>query len=114
MRQLITILVMASLACGQSVNAEPVSVLASPTPPHVANTEMSITPAAIDTPTPLRGTVIADVLEVRAGAGEQYQRIGYKRMGDLVTLLGNIDPATKECGGWLKIPEGYVCKDFVK
>lgn len=57
------------------------------------------------------GTIIADVLNVRSGAGTNYPIIGELRQGSTIKIA-------KEVNGWFDIyfgdNGGYISKDFVK
>ncbi len=57
------------------------------------------------------GTVTADKLNVRSGAGTKYSSLGTLKKGDAVTIVGT-------SGGWHKIKfrgrEGYVSADYIE
>lgn len=70
---------------------------------------------SISTPIPIYGTVTAERLEIRSGAGTEFTTTGYLYAGQTVIIYGNLDPATPKCkAGWLWIGQGYVCAEYVK
>ena len=72
------------------------------------NTDSSTDTGSTDANT---GTVIADVLNVRSGAGIGNAIVGRLYYGQVVTVT-----ETKEAGGmiWGKISTGWICMDYIK
>ena len=62
-------------------------------------------------PTTIKGTVTADCLRVRAGAGTGYKVVGYLYQGAKVEIL-----ETKQVGSttWGRIKTGWISMDYVK
>ena len=62
-------------------------------------------------PTTIKGTVTADCLRVRSGAGTNYEVVGYLYQGAKVEIL-----ETKQVGSttWGRIKNGWISMDYVK
>lgn len=54
-----------------------------------------------------KGQVLANILNIREGAGTQYKAIGTYKKGDIIEIL-------EEKGNWAKTSKGWVCSDFIK
>ena len=55
---------------------------------------------------PRYGKVTASSLNIRSGAGTDYDKVGSLRLGKVVTILG-------EANGWYQIESGYVSAEYV-
>ncbi len=72
----------------------------------VSPTSAAAQPAAAEAAEPRYGRVIASSLNIRAGAGTDYEKVGSLRMGKVVEIVG-------ESNGWYQIDSGYVTSDYV-
>lgn len=57
------------------------------------------------------GVVTGNGVNVRVGAGQSYQSVGTKNMGDVVTIL---EVATVEGRTWGRMDIGWICMDYVR
>ena len=57
------------------------------------------------------GTVTGTAVNVRAGAGQSYQTVGSKTMGDVVTIYETV---TAEGYTWGRIDTGWICMNYVR
>lgn len=57
------------------------------------------------------GTVTGTAVNVRAGAGQSYQTVGSKTMGDVVTIY---ETTTAEGYTWGRIDTGWICMNYVR
>lgn len=57
------------------------------------------------------GVVTGNGVNVRVGAGQSYQSVGTKNMGDVVTIL---ETATAEGRTWGRMDIGWICMDYVR
>ena len=60
-------------------------------------------PAAAE---PRYGKVTTNSLNIRSGAGTDYEKVGSLKAGKVVTILGEVN-------GWYQIESGYVSADYV-
>ena len=93
MKQLIIVLILASLACGLPTNAAMLGALPTVTPVSVTKTVYTTT-----------AIVTADMLNFRTGAGEDSPQVGllpYLRAGDVVTLTGRTQ-TTPDGAQWVE------------
>lgn len=58
-------------------------------------------------PQQLRGLVSTDVLNVRAGAGTSYAKVGSLRSGTVVDIVADVG------NGWYQISSGYVSAQYI-
>ncbi|CCJ33083.1 N-acetylmuramoyl-L-alanine amidase [Caloramator australicus] len=54
-----------------------------------------------------KGQVLANVLNIRVGAGTQFKVVGQYKKGDIIEIL-------EEKSDWYRTNKGWVCKDYVK
>ena len=54
-----------------------------------------------------RGLITAGVLNIRAGAGTNYNKVGTLRAGTVVDIIADMG------NGWYQISSGYICADYV-
>jgi len=54
-----------------------------------------------------KGQVLATKLNIRAGAGTNFDVVGTYSKGDIIEIL-------EENEGWYRTAKGWVCKDFIK
>ena len=70
---------------------------------EAAKTAEAAAPAAAE---PRYGKVTTASLNIRSGAGTDYDKVGSLKAGKIVTILG-------EANGWYQIESGYVSADYV-
>ena len=70
------------------------------------NSEQPATDAVAASTEPCYGKVTTASLNIRSGAGTDFEKIGTLRLGKIVTILG-------ECDGWYQLESGYVSSDYV-
>lgn len=56
-------------------------------------------------------TVTATALNIRSGAGQNYETVGTLKQGDVVTILETTTVGTMR---WGRISQGWICIDYVK
>ena len=54
-----------------------------------------------------RGLITASVLNIRSGAGTEYDSVGSLRAGTVVDIVADLG------NGWYQIASGYICADYV-
>jgi hypothetical protein len=108
------VLALAALGCAIQAPGQGPNALGVPTGTRVGSS--SPTPNALEvvptrTPSLPYSAKVTEPLTVRAGAGEEYQALGYLDPGDAVTVYNSI--RAKDGGLWASIDGGYVNSRFL-
>lgn len=104
------VLALGVLACAIQAPGRAPNALVVPTGTRVGSSSpVPTVPTRLPTgtPSPLSySATVTDPLTVRAGAGEEYQALGYLDPGDAVTVYNLV--RAKDGGQWASIDGGYV------